>query len=117
MPYARSGKLENRTCFACLLRVGPIEWRDPISRAEGSHVVPPRLCPKFSEEYGGSQLWIPFGGPSNKDCSLLGPILGSPCLGTLPHTLENLTGFWGTCLPKVMFSILAAYLLSSIRSV
>ena len=76
----------------------------------------PKLVPKglggIWWSYGGSsQLWIPFGGPSKKDCGLLGSILGSPYLGTLPHTLENLPGFWGTCLSKVMFSILAAYLL------
>ena len=27
-----------------------------------------------------------YGGPNNKDCSLLGSILASPCLGKLPCT-------------------------------
>ena len=45
------------------------------------------LCIRFG---GFPKLGVPFWGPSNKDYSILGSILGSPQFGKLPF-VENLT--------------------------
>ena len=34
---------------------------------------------------GFLKLGVPFWGPNNKDCSILGSILGSPYFGKLPY--------------------------------
>ena len=38
---------------------------------------------------GSPKLGVPFGGPNNKDYSILGPILGSPHFGKLPYSVEG----------------------------
>ena len=41
-----------------------------------------------------SQNWgYPFKGPNNKDCSILGSILGSPYFGKLPYRVNR--DHWG----------------------
>ena len=40
-----------------------------------------------------------FGGPHNKDYSILGSILGSPYFGKLPYRLESYTSFKNIVVP------------------
>ena len=43
-----------------------------------------------SEDLGGfPKLGVPFGGPNDKDYSILGSILGSPYFGKLPFKLQT----------------------------
>ena len=50
------------------------------------------------------KLWVPFWGPYNKDCGILGSILGSPYFGKLPYTL-GLKGFPCTYFKAQVYTI------------
>ena len=41
----------------------------------------------LSQNGGFLKLGVPLWGPFNKDCSILGSILGSPYLGKLPNSV------------------------------
>ena len=53
--------------------------------------VPPDSQKEPLARFGGfPKLGVPFGGPHNKDYSILGSILGSPYLGKLPNLADQL---------------------------
>ena len=54
-----------------------------------SHPGAPPTTHSKRTHVGFLTLGVPFGGPNNKDYSILGSILGSPYFGKLPYNEET----------------------------